>query len=76
MIGTILCHDYHLFVYNNIKSIGGVRMDKNSKLTDEELNKVNGGMKIVVIKDMKNLSKILPFLFRIKKKEQPSNKEG
>ena len=51
-------------------------MDKNSKLTDEELNKVNGGMKIVVIKDMKNLSKILPFLFRIKKKEQPSNKEG
>lgn len=72
----ILCHDYHLFVYNNIKSIGGVRMDKNSKLTDEELNKVNGGMKIVVIKDMKNLSKILPFLFRIKKKEQPSNKEG
>ena len=51
-------------------------MDKNSKLTDEELNKVNGGMKIVVIKDMKNLSKILPFLFPLKKKEQPSNKEG
>ncbi len=50
-------------------------MDKRSKLTDEELSKVDGGMKIVVMKDLKNLSKILPFLFPIKKKEQPSNKK-
>ena len=42
--------------------------DKN-KLNDEELKNVNGGMKVLVLKSTKNLSKILPFLFKLKKSD-------
>ncbi len=42
--------------------------DKN-KLSDEELKKVNGGMKILTIKSSQYLSKILPFFFKLKKSD-------
>lgn len=42
--------------------------DKN-KLNDEELKNVNGGMKVLVLKSTKNLSKILPFFFKLKKSD-------
>ncbi len=45
------------------------KTNAENALNDEKLDAVNGGMKITVIKDPKNLSKILPFLFKLKKKQ-------
>ena len=42
--------------------------DKN-KLNDEELKNVNGGMKVLVLKSTKNLSKLLPFFIKLKKSD-------
>lgn len=44
--------------------------DEGYELSDEDLEAVSGGMKIVTIKAPSNLSPILRFIFRIKKDQQ------
>jgi len=44
--------------------------DEGHELSDEELEALSGGMKIVVMKSPKNLSPILRFIFKIKKSDQ------
>ena len=43
--------------------------DEGYELSDEELDAINGGMKIMVVKSPKIASPFLRFIFRIKKPE-------